>query len=92
MANITTAELAQEFGSSPRTVRKFLRSVTPREAQPGKGSRWSLPAGKREIATLRKAFDRWSAAEATARAERAARAAEEANEKLAAEVEEPTEA
>lgn len=65
---ITAAELAAEFEVTPREIRKFLRSVTDREAQPGKGSRWSIE--KRRVASLRKQFAAWdearkAAAEAT---------------------------
>lgn len=56
---LTPAELAVTFETDARTVRKFLRSVTDRDAQPGKGSRWAIEA--RKVASLRKRFDKWTA-------------------------------
>lgn len=82
-AVMTPAEFAVEVDSDGRTVRKFLRSITPREEQPGKGSRWSLPATKRDITRLKKQFAEWSAKQA----EDAAKRATEKAEKLAAEAE-----
>lgn len=84
MSSITPAEFASHVGSDSRTVRKFLRSITPREEQPGKGARWSLDGSKRSLSTMKKNFDKWNAAQLE---ERAARAAEKAAE-AAAEVEE----
>lgn len=80
---MTPAEFAETVASDGRTVRKFLRSITPKDEQPGKGSRWALPAGKRDIQKLSKQFGEWSAKQAQEKAERAAKAAEDA----AAEVE-----
>ena len=57
---LSPAELAVELESDARTVRKFLRSITPKENQPGKGSRWSIE--KRQLRTLRKQFTEWDAA------------------------------
>lgn len=54
MATITVAELALDLDTDARTARKFLRSITPKESQPGKGSRWSIE--KREVRALRKKF------------------------------------
>ncbi len=54
----TTATLAAEFDTTPRELRKFLRSL---DMGVGKGSRYSLPATKREVASLRKKFDAWTA-------------------------------
>jgi hypothetical protein len=81
-AVMTPAEFAVEVDSDGRTVRKFLRSITPRDEQPGKGSRWSLPATKRDITRLKKQFAEWTAKQAEAAAERAAKAAEDAAEKV----------
>lgn len=72
MANITSNELAAELGTTPRTVRKFLRHITPRDEQPGKGSRWSIPGSKREVAALRKQYADWHKAQLEAAAKRAA--------------------
>ena len=60
MSALTSQELATELETDGRTVRKFLRSVTPKDAQPGKGSRWSIE--KRQLRTLRKQFADWTAA------------------------------
>lgn len=64
MAQITAAELASELETDSRTVRKFLRSVTPKDAQPGKGSRWNIE--KKNLRTLRKQFSTWTAERAPA--------------------------
>jgi hypothetical protein len=44
MATININELALKLDTTPRTARKFLRSVTPKDEQPGKGSRWAIEA------------------------------------------------
>lgn len=75
-ATITPAEFAVEVESDGRTVRKFLRSITPKEEQPGKGSRWALPGTKRDVARLKKQFAEWTA-----------RQAEEAEKRRAAQAE-----
>lgn len=61
MSNTTTA-LAQEFETTPRELRKFLRSPESGIAPVGKGSRYTLPGNKREVASLRKRFDAWTEA------------------------------
>lgn len=78
MAQITTAEFAQALETDPRTVRKFLRSITPKDEQPGKGSRWSLPANKQSVNKLSKQFRDWSAKQAEEKAARAEKAAQDA--------------
>lgn len=85
MSSMTPTEFAATVNSDGKTVRKFLRSITPKEEQPGKGSRWALPAGKREVTKLTKQFNEWSAKQAE---ERAARAQAKAEEAAAAVVEE----
>lgn len=71
MAQITTTELATELGTDSRTVRKFLRADARSrgEAIPGKGARWSIE--RREVRSLKKRFDAWSAAQDEAREARA---------------------
>ncbi len=54
MATLTITELATELDSTPRDVRKFLRSVTPADEQPGKGHRWQIE--KRAVRGLKKQF------------------------------------
>lgn len=75
---LTPADLATELGSDARTVRKFLRSITPRDEQPGKGSRWNIE--KKELRSLRSKFSKWEADAAAARAAREAAAADETDE------------
>lgn len=76
---ITAADLATELGTDGRTVRKFLRSITPRDEQPGKGSRWGIKGTKTNIASLRKKFTAFEEAQEAARAKREeAKAAEAA--------------
>lgn len=76
---ITPAEFAVAVDSDGRTVRKFLRSITPREDQPGKGSRWSLPGDKRSVTKLQKQFTEWSAKQAEERLARAEKAKADAD-------------
>jgi hypothetical protein len=75
---MTTNEFSTELGTDSRTLRKFLRSITPKDEQPGKGSRWVLPANARDINKAKKNFTEWSAKQAEEKAARAAKAAEEA--------------
>ena len=74
-ALITPAELATELGTDARTTRKFLRSITPRDEQPGKGSRWGIKGTKSNIAALRKQYAKFEEAQQAARAARAEKAA-----------------
>lgn len=77
---MTPAEFALEVESDGKTVRKFLRSITPKDEQPGKGSRWSLPGTAREVQKLKKQFSEWNAAQLEDRAKRAAEKAAAAAE------------
>lgn len=61
-ATATTADIATAIGTDPRTLRKFLRATTDKTDQPGKGSRYTLPADKRSIAALAKKFSKWDEA------------------------------
>jgi predicted transcriptional regulator len=61
---MTPTEIAEEFGTTGREVRKFLRSITPKDSQPGKGSRWSIDANATQLKKLRKLFEEWAAAKA----------------------------
>lgn len=81
-AELSTAQFASEIGTDPKTLRKFLRSTTPREEQPGKGGRWVLPGTKTAIARARKDFAKWQKEQADAAAERAAKAAKDAQDAL----------
>lgn len=73
---MTTNELATELETSSRNLRKFLRAITPKDEQPGKGSRWVLPGNVREVTKLRKQFDEWAAKQAEEKAAREAAKAE----------------
>lgn len=57
MATITPKEFAQKVDSDGRTVRKFLRSITPKDEQPGKGSRWAIE--NRQVRSLTTKFRKW---------------------------------
>lgn len=61
MAQMTTAQVAEEFGTDARTLRKFLRSDASGIEGVGKGARYALPGTKRELNTLRKRFTEWTA-------------------------------
>jgi hypothetical protein len=61
---MSPAEIAVEFESTGREVRKFLRSITPKDEQPGKGSRWAVEANAPQLRKLRKQFEEWTAAKA----------------------------
>ena len=80
MAQFTTGEVAEKFGTTPRTLRKFLRSdARARNAAdtlPGKGSRYALEG--KDLAPMKKRFAAWQVAQAEEKAERAAKAAAEA--------------
>jgi hypothetical protein len=65
MATITVTDLATELNTDPRTARKFLRSITPADAQPGKGSRWAIE--KREVRSLKSKFAKFEQAAQDAR-------------------------
>ena len=60
--SMTTAQIATEFDTTPRTLRKFLRSNESGIEAVGKGSRYALPSSKRDLTALRKRFDAWEAA------------------------------
>ena len=55
MATINIQDFAAALEANPRTVRKFLRSVTPVEDQPGKGGRWQIE--KKNLRSLKKQFE-----------------------------------
>lgn len=82
MATMTPAEFAETVNSTGREVRKFLRSETPKDQQPGKGSRWSLKGDKKSVTAMTKRFHAWKKAQLEAAAERAAKAAEEISDEV----------
>lgn len=63
---IDIAALASHLDTDARTTRKFMRSITPAEGQPGKGSRWAIDASKANLARLTKAFANFAPAPAAA--------------------------
>lgn len=82
MAQFTTAEVAEKFGTTPKTLRKFLRADAraneAADSLPGKGSRYAIEG--KALKGLQGRFNKWQAAEAEARAARAQAAAEAARE------------
>jgi len=61
MAKMTPADLADVLGCTPKTCRKFLRSITPDRA--GKGGRWVLDSDQTEM--LVKRFAKWEMGRST---------------------------
>ena len=61
----TTAEIATALQTTPRELRKFLRSTG---SGVGKGSRYALPANKAELTRMGKNFAKWAEAAAEAKA------------------------
>lgn len=59
---MNTTELAAALETTPRTLRKFLRSPDSGFASVGKGSRYELPSSKREVAKIAKNFAAWNEA------------------------------
>jgi phage antirepressor YoqD-like protein len=57
---MTTTELAAALDTTPRTLRKFLRSNDSGIESVGKGSRYALPSSKREVNSLAKRFNEWN--------------------------------
>ena len=88
MATITVSDLALELDTDARTARKFLRSVTPADAQPGKGSRWEIE--KRDVRSLRSKFTKFAAANAQAKLDRELAKRESPAEVAIEEIDEPT--
>lgn len=57
MTTRTVKEIATDFETDPRTLRKFLRDTLPKDEQPGKGSRYAIEA--KQVRTLKKQFMTW---------------------------------
>jgi hypothetical protein len=72
MATITATDLATEFGTDARTVRKFLRDDAAEKGTttPGKGKKYAIE--KRDVRALKSRFTKWAKAQEVARTERAA--------------------
>lgn len=60
-ATVTPAQLAVEFGTDPKTMRRFLRNVT--QAKAGKGGRWAIDAAL--VPELKERWEARNAASAT---------------------------
>lgn len=94
MAQFTTAQVAEKFETTPRTLRKFLRADARAndnaDSLPGKGSRYAIEG--KQLAPMKKRFNAWKVAEAEARAARAEKAAADAKVEAETATDEPTEA
>jgi hypothetical protein len=55
---LTSAEVAEELETDPKTLRKFLRSEDSPLDPVGQGNRYEIPAAK--MRSLKKAFVTWS--------------------------------
>lgn len=98
MAQFTTAEVAEKFETTPRTLRKFLRADAKANGNadtlPGKGARYAIEG--KALQGMKKRFAAWQveqAEERKARAEKAvadAKAVEVEDEVETDEVEGPT--
>lgn len=77
---LTTADVATEFDTTPRNLRKFLRDDARGRDLPivGKGSRWSI--ARKDLRSLRSRFAKWEKAQDEARIAREAAKALEAPE------------
>lgn len=58
---LTPKELALLFGTTPKVVRKFLRSLT--SERPGKGGRWVIQ--RSDLEALEARFENWNTRSAT---------------------------
>jgi len=58
-ATLSTADIAAALDTTPRELRKYLRSA---DMGVGKGKRYALPATKRELNALQKAYRAWDEA------------------------------
>lgn len=63
---LTVTDLAAKLDTDPRTARKFLRTITPLDAQPGKGSRWGIPAT--QVRSMQSKFKKFQAEAEAAKA------------------------
>lgn len=79
---MTTTEIAGEFGTTPKNLRKFLRAdFRAREmgdSLPGKGSRYMIE--KKELRGLHSRFKKWDLEQKELRAKKAQEIAENAAE------------
>lgn len=67
MSTMTTADVAADLNTDPRTLRKFLRSDAAKSITPvGKGKRYTFTKG--DMRSLRSQFAAWSAPKVAAEA------------------------
>ena len=57
---LTAKELATEFASDPKTIRKFLRSLSTE--RPGKGGRWAI--NRSDLPAVKARFDAFNSRKA----------------------------
>jgi len=86
---LSAKEVALELKTDARTLRKFLREITPKDDQPGQGGRWSFTKG--DVKKLTKQFETWAEKGAKAKAEAVEGAVTKAKSKKAKKSEEPEE-
>jgi len=55
MPTLSAKEAAIELGTDARTFRKFMRSITPKDDQPGQGNRYAIES--KDIKKLKKQFE-----------------------------------
>ena len=69
---MTVPELATLLSTDGKTTRRFLRSITPKEGQPGKGGRWIIDED--QLDDLRDKYNSYRAADERRREALAAKA------------------
>lgn len=74
-STLTIKEIAQKWDTTPRTLRKYMRSAAKAqggvigEDTPGKGGRYAIEA--KSLRSMRKGFDAWMRANEARRQEKA---------------------
>lgn len=87
---LTPKEIALDWGTSGKTLRKFLRQDEKVKAlAPGKGGRWAIPANS--LKGLKTRFIAWKAAQAAEAAKRREEAEKANSDNATEEVEVPEE-
>jgi hypothetical protein len=54
---LSAKEVARMLGTDPRTFRKFMRSITEADEQPGQGGRYAIDP--EDVPALQKQFKKW---------------------------------
>ena len=78
---MTVPELATLLSTDGKTTRRFLRSITPKEGQPGKGGRWIIDED--QLDDLRDKYNSYRAADQARREALAAKAPKKTKAPLA---------